>query len=355
MLPPEQRIRDRNEILCRGPHPVPRRRCAGAFRSIGCPYRNGLQGRGPRRSGHGDHERTSAARRRERNGDRRFVPHPPPAAPRGPGDAGRADAVLAADRPGDHRRRRRPGLRRVHPLPVHRLPGRAGLRLGRAGRPAHPVLPQHGDRALHAGHRRDGADRLQPVLAALGPGLRDPDLLRQPVAGLGDQLGDAGHLPVRRRAAVDRDRHAARHRADPDPGPGGLRRAGAGPDAQGRRGAAADRGRRDLRHRRRRVGRPAAGRHAPGSRPPSSASPLLLGALAFAGAGGGQNLVQSNWIRDKGFGMGSYVPRLASPVTGKPEAAPEHRLRLRADRGEHGALARLVAVRQHRAARPRSC
>jgi hypothetical protein len=47
-----------------------------------------------------------------------------------------------------------------------------------------------------------------------------------------------------------------------------------------------------------------------------------LGALAFAGAGGGQNLVQSNWIRDKGFGMGSYVPRIASPVTGKPEAAP---------------------------------
>jgi hypothetical protein len=49
---------------------------------------------------------------------------------------------------------------------------------------------------------------------------------------------------------------------------------------------------------------------------------LLLGALAFAGAGGGQNLVQSNWIRDKGFGMGRYVPRIASPVTGQPEAAP---------------------------------
>ncbi|RSM90596.1 hypothetical protein DMH04_03795 [Kibdelosporangium aridum] len=49
---------------------------------------------------------------------------------------------------------------------------------------------------------------------------------------------------------------------------------------------------------------------------------LLLGALAFAGAGGGQNLVQSNWIRDKQFGMGRYVPRIASPVTGKPEAAP---------------------------------
>jgi hypothetical protein len=49
---------------------------------------------------------------------------------------------------------------------------------------------------------------------------------------------------------------------------------------------------------------------------------LLLGALAFAGAGGGQNLCQSNWIRDKGFGMGSYVPRIVSPITGQPEAAP---------------------------------
>jgi hypothetical protein len=49
---------------------------------------------------------------------------------------------------------------------------------------------------------------------------------------------------------------------------------------------------------------------------------LLMGAAAFAGAGGGQNLCQSNWIRDKGFGMGRYVPRLVSPVTGVEEAAP---------------------------------
>ncbi|TDV55026.1 amino acid permease-like protein [Actinophytocola oryzae] len=55
---------------------------------------------------------------------------------------------------------------------------------------------------------------------------------------------------------------------------------------------------------------------------PSLGFALLMGALAFAGAGGGQNLVQSNWIRDKGFGMGRYVPRIKSPVTGKPEAAP---------------------------------
>ena len=49
---------------------------------------------------------------------------------------------------------------------------------------------------------------------------------------------------------------------------------------------------------------------------------LLLSAVAFAGAGGGQNLCQSNWIRDKGFGMGKYVPRIVSPVTGTEEAAP---------------------------------
>ena len=49
---------------------------------------------------------------------------------------------------------------------------------------------------------------------------------------------------------------------------------------------------------------------------------LLLGAVAFAGAGGGQNLCQSNWIREKGFGMGQYVPRLVSAVTGTDHAAP---------------------------------
>jgi hypothetical protein len=49
---------------------------------------------------------------------------------------------------------------------------------------------------------------------------------------------------------------------------------------------------------------------------------LLFGAIAFAGAGGGQNLCQSNYIRDKGFGMGKYVPRLVSPITGTEVAAP---------------------------------
>jgi hypothetical protein len=50
---------------------------------------------------------------------------------------------------------------------------------------------------------------------------------------------------------------------------------------------------------------------------------ILVGALAASGAGGANNLVQSNWIRDKGFGMGKYVPRIVSPITGQEEAAPD--------------------------------
>jgi hypothetical protein len=59
-----------------------------------------------------------------------------------------------------------------------------------------------------------------------------------------------------------------------------------------------------------------------GTIPPSLSIALIFGAIAFAGSGGGQNLCQSNWIRDKGFGMGQYVPRLVSPVTGAVEAVP---------------------------------
>jgi len=57
-----------------------------------------------------------------------------------------------------------------------------------------------------------------------------------------------------------------------------------------------------------------------GTLPPQLGFALVMGAFAYAGAGGGQNLCQSNWIRDKGFGMGAYVPRLVSPVTGEEHA-----------------------------------
>ncbi|MGH7127334.1 MAG: Nramp family divalent metal transporter, partial [Planctomycetaceae bacterium] len=47
---------------------------------------------------------------------------------------------------------------------------------------------------------------------------------------------------------------------------------------------------------------------------------MLLGALAFAGAGGTTNLGQSNYINDKGYGMGRYIGRITSPLTGQEEA-----------------------------------
>ena len=47
---------------------------------------------------------------------------------------------------------------------------------------------------------------------------------------------------------------------------------------------------------------------------------LLLGAIAFAGAGGVMNLAQSNWIRDKGLGMGAHLPKIVSPITGEETA-----------------------------------
>lgn len=50
---------------------------------------------------------------------------------------------------------------------------------------------------------------------------------------------------------------------------------------------------------------------------------VLLGALAFAGAGGTMNLCQSNYIRDKGYAMGNHVGRITSPLTGREEPIVE--------------------------------
>jgi hypothetical protein len=47
----------------------------------------------------------------------------------------------------------------------------------------------------------------------------------------------------------------------------------------------------------------------------------IFGAVVFAGAGGCTNLAQSNYIRDKGMGMGIHIPNIVSPITGKEEAA----------------------------------
>jgi hypothetical protein len=48
----------------------------------------------------------------------------------------------------------------------------------------------------------------------------------------------------------------------------------------------------------------------------------LFGAIVFAGAGGANNLVQSNYLRDKGMGMGIRIPNIVSPITGEDVAEP---------------------------------
>ena len=65
---------------------------------------------------------------------------------------------------------------------------------------------------------------------------------------------------------------------------------------------------------------------------------LATGETAVAGFvrfwkpwGGVNNLAQSNWIRDKGVGMGAYIPRIVSPITGEEVAAPATGSMLRRD------------------------
>ena len=49
---------------------------------------------------------------------------------------------------------------------------------------------------------------------------------------------------------------------------------------------------------------------------------VIAGAIAFAGSGGCGNLAVSNWVRDKGMGMGHHIPHIVSPLTGEKEAVP---------------------------------
>ncbi len=67
----------------------------------------------------------------------------------------------------------------------------------------------------------------------------------------------------------------------------------------------------------------AAGALRVGSVPEGVHLPMLLGALAFAGAGGSVNLAQSNYIKDKGYGMGRWIGRITSPFTGRSESDSE--------------------------------
>ncbi|MEM3047754.1 MAG: Nramp family divalent metal transporter [Candidatus Bathyarchaeia archaeon] len=51
-------------------------------------------------------------------------------------------------------------------------------------------------------------------------------------------------------------------------------------------------------------------------------SSTFLTAVCFAGMGGFWNVMYSYWVRDKHVGNASYIGRVTSPITGKPETIP---------------------------------
>ncbi|MDS0277568.1 Nramp family divalent metal transporter [Halomicroarcula sp. S1AR25-4] len=61
-----------------------------------------------------------------------------------------------------------------------------------------------------------------------------------------------------------------------------------------------------------------------GDQPPAVTVAILLGGIAYAGAGGYLNLSQSLWVREKGYGMGRYQGRIKNPFAGDdPETVHE--------------------------------
>lgn len=57
-----------------------------------------------------------------------------------------------------------------------------------------------------------------------------------------------------------------------------------------------------------------------GRMPEGISADFLVTAMVFAGGGGAVNLAVSNYVRDKGWGMGALAPRVVSPITGQEEA-----------------------------------
>ena len=104
-------------------------------------------------------------------------------------------------------RRSRRWIGRVHHLALHRLQPGARAALGRPSGGDGPVLPEHGDRALHAGHRRDRRLRLRALLEALGAHLLRLRVYTQHLPRVGHERGDHLRLPRR----VRRGRRALHH------------------------------------------------------------------------------------------------------------------------------------------------
>ena len=267
----------------------------------------------------------------------------------------RAGVASQADRPQRDPRRRRGGQRRVHPVPVHRLEGRPGLPVGRR---------RGSGRCSSSSTWRSSATRWRPGRprspASSGCGSRGAScscswrLLATIWPGWATSAATVATFAVRRRRPQRRSRSRA------------LLAIGVALTASpvvyqtverlqflkvgalllfvviALFAAVSGTAYSDL----------SETVTSFGTFPSEIDLAILVGALAAAGAGGANNLVQSNWIRDKGFGMGRYAPRIVSPITGEEEAvAVRAALRVPRRREEHVALARVVAAGQPRAVR----
>ena len=181
----------------------------------------------------------------------------------------RTAAAWARARPQRDPGRARRRLRRVHHLALHDGDRRHLLPVGRGAERDGAVLPQHGDRALHAGHRRDRGGRVRAFLEAVGRAVLSVHDPAEHVAWLGHQRRDHPGLPggSHRRAAGDH-RRARRLGRGPHRLPHRLSDARARAVLQGGPDARVSGHRDRRRHQPLGVGRAAEGRHR--LRPPSS-------------------------------------------------------------------------------------
>ena len=131
-----------------------------------------------------------------------------PAADALPGHA-RAAAARQGPRPERHPRGTGRGLRGVHHLAVHGLDRGARLSVGRGARRDRAVLPQHGDRALHARHGRDRRVGLRPLLEAVGRAVLPLHDRAEHVAWMGDERRDDPDVPDGRRQRPATSRSAS--------------------------------------------------------------------------------------------------------------------------------------------------
>ena len=148
-------------------------------------------------------------------------------------------------------------------------------------------------------------------------------LLRESLAGMGDECGHALHVCLRRRRALHRDGVAAGHRRRPDARARGLRGTRATRLRQGRCRPRPRRARRRARHPRRHVGRPRVGlrAHRDGSRAPST-SPCCSAPWPSPVPAAARTSARATGSATRASGWASTCPASSAPSPGRRSRRP---------------------------------